>query len=236
MNTSNGIDYSFLLEVDNNPIIVFNYEGKILYLNSSAEILMSYVKPKEIFKLAVNNAPSVYGTKTTQIELSYNQLKFYAVNVSYNSDDWIAIRLYYRPRDKRINKKSSHKGEILTDINLLLDVAITQFKIGSSTDIRLVTDQDIPKTLLNQNSFSKLLRKCLNSFKVASFVDIELKLGIGEHIIIDEQRYPLIILKFISNGRHCNEDSEIKLLSEEMFLVSNLNENSIEIEIPLINK
>ena len=157
MNTSN-IDYKFLLEVDNNPLVVFNHEGKILYLNGNAEILMSYISPKEIFGLAVNYAPHEYGTKTTQIELAYNQLKFYAINVSYNSDEWIAVRLYYRPRDKQLNKRNSSKGEILTDINMLLDVAIIQFKIDTDTDIRLFTDKDIPKTLLNQNSFSKLLR------------------------------------------------------------------------------
>ncbi len=235
MNTSN-IDYKFLLEVDNNPLVVFNHEGKILYLNGNAEILMSYISPKEIFGLAVNYAPHEYGTKTTQIELAYNQLKFYAINVSYNSDEWIAVRLYYRPRDKQLNKRNSSKGEILTDINMLLDVAIIQFKIDTNTDIRLFTDKDIPKTLLNQNSFSKLLRKSLSSFKAASFLDIELKLGIGEHIIIDEKKYSLIILKFKSNGRYCNRDEEIKDLASELYLVSNLLENSIEFEIPLISK
>ncbi len=235
MNTSN-IDYKFLLEVDNNPLVVFNHEGKILYLNGNAEILMSYISPKEIFGLAVNYAPHEYGTKTTQIELAYNQLKFYAINVSYNSDEWIAVRLYYRPRDKQLNKRNSSKGEILTDINMLLDVAIIQFKIDTDTDIRLFTDKDIPKTLLNQNSFSKLLRKSLSSFKAASFLDIELKLGIGEHIIIDEKKYSLIILKFKSSGRYCNRDEEIKDLASELYLVSNLLENSIEFEIPLISK
>ncbi len=235
MNTSN-IDYKFLLEVDNNPLVVFNHEGKILYLNGNAEILMSYISPKEIFGLAVNYAPHEYGTKTTQIELAYNQLKFYAINVSYNSDEWIAVRLYYRPRDKQLNKRNSSKGEILTDINMLLDVAIIQFKIDTDTDIRLFTDKDIPKTLLNQNSFSKLLRKSLSSFKAASFLDIELKLSIGEHIIIDEKKYSLIILKFKSSGRYCNRDEEIKDLASELYLVSNLLENSIEFEIPLISK
>jgi len=230
-----NIDYNFLLEVDNNPIIVFNYNGKILYLNNNAEILMSYVSPKEIFSLAINNAPKDYGTKTTQIELIYNYLKFYAINVSYNSDEWIAIRLYYRPRDKKLAKRNGSNSEVLSDINLLLDVAIVQYKIEANTNIRVFTDQDIPKTLLNQNDFLKLLRKTLSSFKNSSHLDITLKLGIGEHIIINDKRYPLINLIFSSNGRYCNEDKSIKELSSELFLVSNLTENSIDFEIPLIN-
>ncbi len=234
MSTSN-IDYKFLLEIDNNPIIVFNNDGKILCLNNNAEILMGCVSTKEMFHLAISNAPKEYGTKTTQLELSYGHLKFYAINVSYNSDEWIAIRLYYRPRDKQLTKRINSNSEILTDINILLDVAIVQFKIDSTTNIKLFTDQDIPKTLLNQNSFLKLLRKTLSSFKNASYLNISLKLGIGEHIIIADKRYPLINLTFNSNGRYCDEDKYIKELSNELFLVSELSENNIRFEIPLID-
>ncbi len=234
MSTSN-IDYKFLLEIDNNPIIVFNNDGKILCLNNNAEILMGCVSTKEMFHLAISNAPKEYGTKTTQLELSYGHLKFYAINVSYNSDEWIAIRLYYRPRDKQLAKRINSNSEILTDINILLDVAIVQFKIDSTTNIKLFTDQDIPKTLLNQNSFLKLLRKTLSSFKNASYLNISLKLGIGEHIIIADKRYPLINLTFNSNGRYCDEDKYIKELSNELFLVSELSENNIRFEIPLID-
>ncbi len=234
MSTSN-IDYKFLIEIDNNPIIVFNNDGKILCLNNNAEILMGCVSTKEMFHLAISNAPKEYGTKTTQLELSYGHLKFYAINVSYNSDEWIAIRLYYRPRDKQLAKRVNSNSEILTDINRLLDVAIVQFKIDSTTDIKVFTDQDIPKTLLNQNSFLKLLRKTLSSFKTASYLDISLKLGIGEHIIIGDKRYPLINLTFNSNGRYCDEDKSIKELSNELFLVSELAESSIGFEIPLID-
>ncbi len=49
MNILEEIDFKYLIEVDTNPLIIFNNEGKILYLNSSAEILMGYVNSKEIF-------------------------------------------------------------------------------------------------------------------------------------------------------------------------------------------
>ena len=227
------IDYKFLLEVDNNPIVVFNHSGKILYLNSNAEILMSYASVQDIFNIALKHAPKEYGSKTTQIELNYNQLNFYAINVSYNCDEWIAVRLYYRPREKR-EKKSPKNSNILTNINKLLDIAIVQFKIESNTDIRLFTDQDLPETMINQNGFLKLLRKSLSLFKSTAYLDITLKLGIGEHIIIDGQRYSLIDLKFSSSGRHCTHDDYIKELANELCLVSNLSEKSVYFEIPLI--
>jgi hypothetical protein len=227
------IDFKFLIESDTNPIIVFNHSGKILYLNSSAEILLGYVNYKDIFNLALNSAPKDYGTKTTQIELSFAQLKFYAINVSYLSDEWIAIRLYYRPLSKSMTKKRG-KNEVLTDINMLLDIAITQFKIESQTDIRVFRDQDIPKTMLNQNSFSKLLRKSLKSFRNNNILDISLKLDVGEHIVIDSKSYKIIDLIFKSKGRYCENDEEIKYLCNELFIVPNFSEDSIFFEIPLI--
>jgi len=73
MNSCN-IDYKFLLDMDNNPIIVFNSYGKIIFVNNNGEVLLSYVSPKEIFKLAMDNAPKDYGNKTTQIELKITDL------------------------------------------------------------------------------------------------------------------------------------------------------------------
>jgi len=109
--------------------------------------------------------------------------------------------------------KHDFSKEALTDINMLLDISITQFKINSNTNIKLFTDTDIPKTLLNQNNFSKLLRKSLNSFRNASYLDITLKLGIG---------------------RYCSEDEVINKLASELFLTCDFRENSITFEIPLI--
>ncbi len=227
------VDYKFLLEVDNNPVVIFNHSGSILYLNTNAELLMSYASIKEIFDLSLKNAPKEYGSKTTQIELNYNHLNFYAINVSYDSDSWIAIRLYYRPREK-LPINSNRKNYTMTDLNKMLDIAIIQFKIESNADIRLFTDQDIPNSMINQNSFLKLIRVILSEYKSVSYLDITLKLGIGEHIVLDEKRYPLVILEFKSNGRYCSNDSRIKELSKELCLVVNLNENNIFLEIPLI--
>jgi len=231
-----SIDFKFLLEMDNNPLIVFNNDGMIIFLNNNAEFLLSYVSSKEIFNLAINNAPKDYGNKTIQTELRYGHLNFYATNVSYNCDNWIAIRLYYRPRDKKLNYKYDFNNEVLTDINMLLDLAIRQFNIDSQIDIKLFTDTYIPKIYLNQNNFLKLIRKTLNSYRDISPLNITLKLGIGEHIIINKKRYPLINLNFSSVDRCCSEDSSIEELAGELFLVCNFKNNNIELEIPLITK
>jgi len=232
MNTFNP---KFLLDTDSNPIIVFSESGKIIYINDSAEILMGYVPKKEIFDLALNYAPKDYGSKTTQLELSFGHLNFYSISVGYLSDEWISIRLYYRPLTK---KYFTYKKEdqTPTDINKMLSVAIHQFTIDKDIDIKLFTDTDIPQITLNQNSFLKLLRKTLSLFRVNKFLDITLKLNIGEHIIIEQKPYKIVILKFESNGRYCDEDKNIDELANELFIVSSFKENSITFEIPLITQ
>lgn len=232
MNTS-SIDYRFLLDMDSNPVVVFNNNGNIVYLNDNGEILMGYAKVKDIFNLAIDNAPKKYGTKNTQIELTYNHLSFYAISVGYLTDEWIAIHFYYRPRAKKYTKTTTG-NEVSTDINQLLGIAMDQFTIESNCDIRLLTDQDISTTLMNQNNFLKLLRKTLSLFKATHYLDITLKFGIGDHVIIDNKQCRLVNLKFASSGRYCNEDRFIDELAINLNISTHLKENSVEFEIPLI--
>ena len=84
-----SIDFEYLIENDNNPVIIFSSEGKILYLNSNAEILLGYTSSKEVFNLTLNNAPQEYGVKTTQVDLHYGSFSFYSISVSYNDDNYI---------------------------------------------------------------------------------------------------------------------------------------------------
>lgn len=230
----NTLDTKFLLDIDTNPLIVFNSSSKILYINDSAEILMGHASKKDIFNLALNYAPKEYGAKTSKIELAYGHLNFYAVNVGYKSDEWIALRLYYRPLSKKYTK-TRNKDQVPTDINKMLSVAIHQFTIDRYVDIKLFTDTEIPETILNQNNFLKLLRKSLSLFKINKFLDITLKLSIGDHILVDNTPRKIIVLKFQSNGRYCNEDRDIDDLANELCIIPNLQESTITFEIPLIN-
>jgi len=232
MNTA-SIDYQFILESDGSPIIVFDHQGRILWLNNAAEILLGYVDRKELFELALNHAPKDFGNRTTLMELHYRQLTFYAINVSYNSDDWVALRLYYRPRNGE--KRRLERDKLMeTDINILLEAAITLFKMQHTRKLSLLTDQDLPPIRIDQNAFSKLLRKTLESFRRSSQIEVSLKMTIGEFIIIDEKRYHLLRLKIQANGRYPDDDPLIRELAEGLQIVPILEENSITFDIPFI--
>jgi hypothetical protein len=87
---------------------------------------------------------------------------------------------------------------------------------------------------MDQNSFSKLLRKTLDSFRSSDSINITLKLIIGEHVIIGGKKKPILQLMIMANGRYDDKDNEIEILATENHITSILKERMIKLEIPLI--
>jgi len=232
--STTSIDFRFIVENDNTPLIVFDHEGHILYPNAAAEIVLGYVSPKELFELTLLHAPKDYGSKTTLMDIHYRQLFFYAINVAYKSDDWIALRLYYRPRpadDVKLDKNQL----IETNINMLLEATLSMFKMKYGQKLSLIVDQEIPEFRIDQNGFSRLLRKAMESFRLSGDVRVSLSMTIGESIVIDDEKYHVIRLKISANGRFPDEDSTIARIAQSMKIVAVLDENEMQFDIPLIS-
>jgi len=234
MNTA-SIDYQFIIDSDSSPVVVFGNDGKIIWLNNSAEILLGYVDKKELFSLALKYAPKSFGSSTSLMNLHYKHLEFYAISVSYNSEDWIALRLYYRPKSTK-ERRSNKKNLISTDINILLEASISLFKMNYNQKLSLLVDKDMPKIKIDQNNFSKLLRKSLESFRQSSYIDISLKITIGEFMVLSDKRYPIARLKIDANGRYLDKDRDINYLSDSLDIMAVLDENSITLDIPIIKE
>lgn len=232
MNT-NLIDFNFLVDCDTSPLIVFDHKGRIVWLNEAAEILLGYVDHKELFELALNNAPKDFGHQSILRELHYKQLSFYAFQVAYNSEDWIAIRLFYRPKAKE-ERHLDHEKLLPTNINLILEATIEMFQMQFNRSLKLLIDHDLPDIYMDQNNFSKLLRKSLNSFQKSKTIEISLKMTIGEFIKIDSKRYPILRLKFKSDQRLHKDDNIIEQKANSMQLLAFLEEDSIVLDIPFI--
>lgn len=228
-----NINFEAFVEWDNSPFILFNNEGKIIYLNNAAEILFGYVSKKELYDIAVSYAPQNFGYKTTSLSLTYDSFLFHAITIGYENEEEISIRLYNTPRVKPIRKLETDKF-ITTDINILLEASIALFKTKNTNPLKLLTDQDLPAFKIDQNNFSKLLRKVLNSFRASDSIDISLKLLIGQHVIIENKKEPIVQLAIKANGRYSDTDDEIQLLATQSQIKSLLKEHSITLEIPLI--
>jgi hypothetical protein len=223
----------FFLETDNTPLIIFSTTGKILYVNAAAEILLGYVKKQELYDIALSYAPKTFGSKTTQIKLNYDMFNFYAINVAYRDEEKIGLRLYNEPQghsERRLNmEKYAH-----TDINTLLEANITLFRLQNSNPLSLLVDQELPKCRIDQNQFSKLLRKILESFRASDSINISLKMLIGEYIVLEEKREPLLQLLVEANGRYHDQDEEIRQIAKLSHISCLLKEHLIRLHIPFI--
>ena len=232
MNTT-SIDFQSFLDWDNSPFILFNSSSKILYLNNAAEILFGYVSKKELYDLALSYAPQNFGYHTTALSLNYDAFTFYAITVGYENEDQISIRFYNAPRIKS-NVPIERDKLVNTNINLLLEANIALFRTKNSNPLQLLTDHDIPMFKIDQNKFSKLLRKTLDSFRSSDSIHITLKLLTGEHVIIAGKKKAIIQLSVEANGRYADADEEIKNIAMQCHITQILQERTIKLDIPLI--
>lgn len=227
------INFEPFIEWDNSPFILFSNEGKILYLNHSAEILFGSVSTKELYDLTLAYASAGFGYKTTSLSLTYDTFMFHAITVGYENEEQISLRLYHAPAVQPKGKLQTG-SLITTDINTLLEANIALFQAENSNPLSLLTDQDLPHFKMDQNHFSKLLRKVFHSFRSSDSIDISLKLLIGQHIMINSKKESLAGLKISANGRYVESDEEIKELAGENQTKVILKEHAILLEIPLI--
>jgi len=227
-------DFKFFIEYDANPFVLFNSKGKIIYLNSSAEILMGSCSKKELFELTLSYAPKSFGYKKTLLDLSFGYFEFYAINVLYDNEEEIGIHLYNKPMIK-LNNVLNLEGYSQTDINLLFEVNIELFKMQYSGKLELLTDYELPKLYIHQNNFSFLIRKILEQLKKSPKITIKIKIKIGEMIIVNGKKYPIILFTFEGDIRDKRHDEEILSIATKNYINIHFAKNSITLEIPAIN-
>ncbi len=229
-----SIDFRNFIENDSNPFILFDFGGHIKYLNNSAEILLGYVNPKVLYELATEYAPKSYGHKSILSNLEFDTFSFYSIMVGYEDDETIYIRLYNKPLTKQ-EKIVSKELMIPTDINSLLEANITLFEMQSSnTKLSLFVDQDLPMFKIDQNSFSKVIRKMLSSFKGCENLSIDLKLLFGEYIVLGDTKYQIVELILKSQKRDTSNDEEISQIVNNTYLTCQIKKDAFKLQMPII--
>ena len=228
-----SINCKFFIENDSNPFILFTSTGKIEYLNTSAEVLMGACTPKELFDIALAHAPQTFGSKKSILSLSFNSFEFYGINVLYENEEFMGIHLYNKPF-KESTTKMVLDGFSSTDINMLLHANIELFNINYEGKIALLTDYDIPEFQMHQNNFSLFLRHLLSSFKESKKLEINVKIKLGEQVVIKEKRYAIIILSVKSSSRDNEKDNELKELADKNCINLQLRKSLVTLEIPAI--
>lgn len=189
--------YTQLIENDLNPFLLFNSDGKLKDFNTEAEFLLNFVKPRELYELAVYHASINFGFNHKFIYLQYEKIKYYAILVGYISDDEIGLRLYKEVCSQ--NKIIKIKNIELTNIFSLIELSKSTTLLQSNIKIEEIYDISIPQIKLNINQFLLILNECFSIFKELDKLSIKVYIKIGEYEIIEGERYKIMSIEFISN-------------------------------------
>ncbi|NPA88490.1 MAG: hypothetical protein GXO01_07235 [Epsilonproteobacteria bacterium] len=212
--------FEFWCEYDINPLIIFNQKGHIVYCNQEAEIFLSYVNKKEVFTLAINNAPKNPGMKVEFKKVVFKDFEFNGFMVGYQDDEHIGIRLFINTNTHQISLEELEK----VDLAMIINFAIEYVSLRQDTKISLYYDTSIPEVYLNKKALLNLLFEIFENQKE---IFIETKIEVGEYIKIDNKKYPIIemIIK-------CEPQKQIK---SQFFEVINKEDGYI-IKLPLIKE
>ncbi len=225
--------YENWIDLDLNPILSFSSKGKILYSNQEAQFLLNRIKQKELYDLAITNASTSYGSKTTYLNLNLRNYNFYAITVYYNSEEEIQIKLYkatlVKKKKQILNKKAS-----LNNIFTLIDLCISTKKTKTKITYKKLYDPSIPKILIIAAEFLKLLNSIYDSIQDATNITTVVKLKVGEYIKIEDKKVNLISVEIKSDGKFQDFNSDLDL-DTNSFILTSTNELII-IDLPLLLK
>lgn len=221
------------VELDLNPIVSFSSTGKILYSNQEAQFLLSRIKQKQLFDLALKHAPQSFGVETTYFDLTIKNYSFYAITVKYENEDELHMKLYKSAMVKKDSQLST-KNTNITNIFTLVDLAISTRKIKSNTRFIKNYDPSIPEFKINASEFIKALNLAYDAFGSSEILTTSVILKIGEYIKIEGTKHSIISVEIFSSTI-CNTDS-FNYQDENASFIITKDEDKITIDLPLLLK
>lgn len=221
------------IEFDFNPFILFNASGKIVSLNTEAQYLLGAVEASAVYKIATTYASSSFGFKTTFLELEFGRFKFFGITVGYEDEEHIGIRLYQLPSFQFTKQKP--EGQ-LVNVYTLIDLCISSNSIGTQTRFLKELDPTIPEIRLQTELFIKLLNKIYMAMAGNEKITTRLFFRVGEHIKFEGEKYSLFSIEVVSDTVARKYLPDITHLAEENNLFTDIKEQKITINVPMIVK
>ena len=177
--------FEFFTEYDINPVIFFDNKGNVKYCNQEAEIFLSYVNVKDIFKFTITNAPKKKGINTRFKEVKFSDFNFKGFSIGYKEDNLIGIRLFINTDKHQITIENLEK----TDILKLINFAIEYTSLKQKTKFKIYPDLSINEIYINKKELIHIL---FEIFENQSNIEILAHLRVGEYLKIEDKRYPII--------------------------------------------
>ncbi len=224
--------YEEMMEHDLNPFMMFDSAGKLSNYNKEAEFLLSYVSSREIYDLAVSNAPLSFGFKRSFVSLHYERNTFFAILVGYLDEEKLGIQLYKEVCDSVKHQEDTKRTEV--NIFTLLNLSKNSTLSSSTIIINELYDPSIPDIKLNVEKFLNLLNHSFRLYQEAEELSLKVFLKIGETMILDDKKYPICSVKFQSYDTTIKDTSVLFTKAKEAGVSLFAKDDSIMIEFPLI--
>lgn len=221
------------IEYDYNPFIIFDSQGKVISLNSEAQYLLAKVQNKEMFDLAMNYATETYGFKTFFLELTYDKFEFFAITVGYESENEIGIKLY-KKQNKKI-KSLDKKRSTLSNIYLLIDLAISTFSTRNDAQFLKNFDPAIPEFYVDVDNILKLFNKTYQLFLGSLKIETKIYINIGEYIKTAEKKYSILRVDIKGDKLDSSKKSDLEQLASNAEVTLYIQKREIFIDIPIIS-
>ena len=223
--------YVSMIENDLNPFILFDSNGKMTDFNKEAEFLFNYVKPKELYELAVSHASLNFGFNNKFIPLKYGKLSFYAILVGYINDNHIGLRLY---KEVCVENEVTRTQNIeFANIFSLIELSKTTTLLQSDIKIEETYDISMPEIKININSFLLILNDCFGFFKDEMHLKLKVFIKIGEYELIKGKKYQIASIEFLSeNNIETDKDLINKASSAHINLF--IENQALKLEFPMI--
>ncbi|MDR2151340.1 MAG: hypothetical protein LBO72_00840 [Helicobacteraceae bacterium] len=219
-----------VMERDLNPFFLFDSRGKAIYLNQSAELLLGYANPNVFFALAERYAASNAAFEMRFEIMVFQSFSFYAL-MSAKENDLFGLRLYHIPA-----AVSKIGGAETTPANLraIIDANVAIFRNKSKIEVRTVCDRALAPGRIDQNGFSRLIGKALESFAASDeplTIALRAQHG-GENDAIVGRNRMFIKLVIVGSRRKELFDRQIEEFAASLCACVRLSRDEIILDIP----
>jgi hypothetical protein len=209
------------LELDINPLVVFDREGELVYYNREAEILLSYIEKRELFQFAVERSPTPPETLSLQFQrLRLKELHFRGYWVSLLKNRYLLLRLFIgtEPAPRQL------EGLELVDLTLFLEWFIEYSRL-KNPNLLFTTQLDptIPPFYFQKRELFQLLRQLVEGERE---VQIGTKILVGEYLKIGGEKFGAVEIR-VTGVREKGVESRLNW--EEV-------EGGYRIKLPLIKE
>lgn len=224
------------VEVDLNPFITFDNDGKIQYANNEAQYLLNKISSKELFELALQYAPKTFGFNTVYVNKNIaNSYLLYAITTGYQDEETIGLKLYKSSLPKKETKLATNAQ--ITNIFSIVDLCISTNKMKTKSSFEKSYDPSIPDFKIVVNDVLKVLNIIYTNFFHHEIIYTTVKFQTGEYLKFNGKKLPIVSVVV----SHKEEDiisyetiKEIEDFANNFGILIETGEREIQINLPVV--